>query len=59
MKETKFTVEQGSTFVAIIMDSGDVYEMWENSDFTHRKLKNAMNRIQKNYCGNAVFDIQI
>lgn len=56
---TKFTVERGENFVAVVMESGDVYEMWETSDFTQRKLNNLIKRVQKNYCGNAVFDIQL
>ena len=55
-----FVVEKVSEMVFIsCKDSDMVVQAWDASEFTERKLKNAMKHISKNHCGNASFEIRI
>lgn len=51
----KFKIEKVSNMVFITSDCGTIFNVWDEYDFTERKLKNAMNRIKKNLNGNAEF----
>lgn len=55
---TEYIVERVSNMI-FISRGDEVFEAWDESEFTQRKLNNAMKRIKKNHCGNAVFDIQL
>ena len=55
-KTMKFIVEKVANMVFISSDCGTVFNAWDEREFTERKLTNAMNRINKNLCGNAVFE---
>lgn len=53
----KFIIEKVANLVFITEKNSDtVFEAWDESEFTERKLKNAINRISKNYCGNVDFE---
>lgn len=55
MKKTEFIIEKIANMVFISTEHDIVWEAWDEREFTERKLKNAMNRISKNLCGNAEF----
>lgn len=52
---TKFVIEKIANMVFISTEHDIVWEAWDESEFTERKLKNAMNRISKGHCGNVEF----
>ncbi len=52
----KFVIEKVANIVFITSDCGTVFNAWDEHEFTERKLTNAMNRINKNLCGRAVFE---
>lgn len=52
----KFIIEKVANMVFITSDCGTVFNAWDEREFTERKLNNAMNRINKNLCGRAVFE---
>lgn len=45
----EFVVEKVSNMVFITDTQDIVWEAWDESEFTERKLKNAMKRLQKNH----------
>ena len=51
----KFTIEKISNMIFVVSEVGTVWRTWDETKFTERKLKNAMNQISKRYCGNAEF----
>lgn len=51
-----FKIEKVANMVFISSDCGVVFNAWDETEFTERKLQNAMNRINKNLCGNAKFE---
>lgn len=55
----KFVVKKVANMVFIVTDCGTIFKTWHESDFTERKLKNAMNKIQKECYGMAIFDIRL
>lgn len=52
---TKFTIEKIGSTIWIRTDCDVFWDVWDESEFTERKLKNAINRITKRLCGNAEF----
>lgn len=52
----KFKVEKVANMIFITSDCDTIFNAWDESEFTERKLKNAMNRINKNLNGNAEFE---
>ena len=51
-----FKIEKVANMVFISTDCGVIFNAWDETEFTERKLKNAMNRISKNLNGNAQFE---
>lgn len=51
----KFTVEKKANMIFVVSDCGTIFNTWNEREFTERKLKNAMNRINKDLNGNAEF----
>lgn len=51
----KFIIEKVSNMVFITSEQDTVFEAWDETEFTERKLKNAMKRLSNNYCGNVEF----
>lgn len=51
----KFTIEKKANLVFIVSDCGTIFKTWHEADFTERKLKNAINKIQKERCTTAIF----
>lgn len=49
----KFTVKKVANMIFITSDCGTIFKSWNECEFTERKLKNAMNRIRKNYSGDS------
>ena len=48
MTKAKFEFEKVANMVFLV--KGDqIWRAWEESEFTDRKMKNAMNKIRKNY----------
>lgn len=45
----KFTIEKVANMIFITDNCGTVFKAWEENEFTEQKLKNAINRISKNY----------
>ena len=45
----KFRIEKVSNMIMIIDECGQVWRAWDETEFTERKLKNAVNRIKRNY----------
>ena len=53
---TTYKIEKVSNMVFITeVESDTVFDAWDESEFTERKLKNAMKRLSKNHCGNVKF----
>ena len=52
----KFVVEKVANMVFISSDCGVVFNAWDETEVTERKINNAMKRISKNLCGNAEFE---
>lgn len=50
-----FKIEKVSNMIFISSDCDVIFESWDETEFTERKLKNAMKRLSKNNCGNAEF----
>lgn len=48
----KFTVERVANMIFITSECGVVFKSWMADEFTERKLKNAMNKIRRDYPGN-------
>lgn len=53
--KVKFIIEKVSNMIFISSDSDVIFESWDESEFTERKLKNAMKRLSKNNLGNVEF----
>lgn len=43
----KFEIKQGANMIFIVSDCGHVWKAWDASEFTARKLKNAIAKIEK------------
>lgn len=55
MKKTMYKIEKVSNMIFISSEMDVVFCAWDETEFTERKLKNAMNRLSKNHCGNVEF----
>lgn len=55
-KIMKFKIEKVANMVFITSDCDTIFQSWDERDFTERKLKNAVNRITKNYGGLCSFE---
>lgn len=53
----KFTVEKVANMIFIVSDCDTIFKAWDETEFTERKLKNAMKKISDNLNGNAEFKI--
>lgn len=53
--EMEFKIEKVSNMIFITGDCDVVFKEWDETEFTERKLKNAMNKLNKFYCGKATF----
>lgn len=42
----KFIIEKKANLIFIVSDCGTIFKTWHESDFTERKLKNAIKKIQ-------------
>lgn len=51
----EFKIEKVSNMIFITGDCDVVFKEWDETEFTERKLKNAMNKLNKFYCGKATF----
>lgn len=55
-----FVIKKVSNMVFIVTeDCGTIFKTWHESDFTERKMKNAISKISKELNGNASFEILI
>lgn len=52
----KFKVEKVANMIFITSECDTIFKAWDESDFTERKLKNAIAKIKNNLCGNAEFE---
>lgn len=52
----KFKIEKVANMVFITSECDTIFRAWDEREFTERKLKNAMNQIQKNYLGKVEFE---
>lgn len=52
----KFKIEKVANMVFITSDCDTIFKAWDVGEFTERKLKNAMNRIAKDYNGLVSFE---
>lgn len=52
----KFKIEKVANMIFITSDCDVIFRAWDETEFTERKLKNAMNKISVNLCGNAEFE---
>lgn len=52
----EFTIEKVSNMVFVTSSCGVIFNAWDESEFTERKLANAIRKIQNNYNGTAVFE---
>ena len=50
-----FVIEKVSNMVFITTDCGTIFNAWDESEFTERKLNNAMNKIRRCYNGDISF----
>lgn len=50
-----FTIEKVSNMIFITSDCDTIFNAWDETEFTERKLSNAMRKIQNNLNGQAVF----
>jgi hypothetical protein len=48
MTKVKFEFEKVANMVFLVKGN-QIWRAWEESEFTDRKMKNAMNKIRKNY----------
>lgn len=55
IEKMKFKVEKVANMIFVTSDCDTVFRAWDEREFTERKLKNAMNQIQKNYNGKVEF----
>lgn len=55
MKKAMYKIEKVSNMIFITSEHDTVFQAWDETEFTERKLKNAMNRLSKNHCGNIEF----
>lgn len=51
----KFTIEKKANMIFVTSNCGTIFNAWNEKEFTERKLKNAMNKINKDLNGNAEF----
>ena len=51
----KFTIEKVANMIFITTDCDVIFRAWDETEFTERKLKNAINQITINLCGNSEF----
>lgn len=51
----KFTFEKVANMIFLTND-GQVWKAWNVEEFTERKMKNAMNKISKEYNGTVEFE---
>lgn len=52
----KFIIEKVANMVFVSSEYDIIWKAWDETEFAERKLKNAMNRITRNYCGNVEFE---
>lgn len=52
----KFTIEKVANMIFITSECGVIFNTWNETDFTERKLNNAIKRIQKNLNGCGEFE---
>ena len=52
----KFVVEKVANMIFITSDCDIVFRAWDETEFTERKLNNAMKKLSNNYCGNVTFE---
>lgn len=56
----EFVVKKVSNTVFIVTnDCHTIFKTWHESDFTERKMRNAINKITKQLNGNATFEILV
>ena len=51
----KIIIKKVANMVFMESDCGVIFKAWDEGEFTERKLKNAMNKIGRNYNGNVEF----
>lgn len=51
-----FKIEKVANMIFITTDCDTIFRAWDETEFTERKLNNAINRIKKEYNGNATFE---
>lgn len=51
----KFTIEKVANLIMITTDCGVIFKVWNEEEFTERKLNNAIKRISNNYNGETTF----
>lgn len=51
----KFTIEKVANLIMITTDCGVIFKVWDEREFTERKLNNAIKRISRNLNDNAKF----
>lgn len=51
-----FKVEKVANMIFITEEGDIIFKAWNEREFTERKLKNAMNSIQKNYKNHVTFE---
>jgi hypothetical protein len=52
----KFKIEKVANMVFITSECETIFKAWNEEDFTERKLKNAMKKIQSNYKDKVIFE---
>lgn len=52
-----FKVEKKANNVYIVADCGTIFKVWHESEFTKRKLNNAIKKISANTTETAFFEI--
>lgn len=45
----KFEIKKVANMVMVIDGCGQVWRTWDETEFTERKMKNAVNRIKRSY----------
>lgn len=50
-----FKIEKVANMIFITSDCDTIFKAWDETEFTEKKLKNAMKKIQDNLNGNATF----
>ena len=52
----KFKIEKVANMVFITSDCGTIFNTWDESEFTERKMNNAIKKISANYNGTVTFE---